>query len=118
MKSRSKPGNAVVIIGGGHIGQLSLLAIKAAGARPGYVTIDKLRLDKPGNWARTLPLNADEGDINKAHHGNHEVGADVLLSAHAGAIYSNNHSAARRQGTIVDHRFSQTAMNRPDVYTE
>jgi len=110
-----KPGNAVVIIGAGHIGQLSLLAIKAAGAGPVIVT-DKIksRLDKARELGADFALNADEGDITKRIMEITKVGADaVIICARGADILQQSLKAARRQGTIVIIGFLKPAMIDP-----
>jgi threonine dehydrogenase-like Zn-dependent dehydrogenase len=110
-----KPGNSVVIIGAGHIGQLTLLAVKAAGAKPIIVT-DKIkaRLDKATELGADFALNAGEGDVTRRIRDITQVGADaVIICARGADILAQSMQAARRQGTVVLIGFLKPAMIDP-----
>ena len=110
-----RPGDAVVIIGAGHIGQLTLLAVKAAGAGPVIVT-DKIksRLDKALELGADYTLNTDEGDLNRRIREITQVGADAVIVCARGAdVLQQSTLAARRQGTVVIVGFLKPAVIDP-----
>jgi (R,R)-butanediol dehydrogenase/meso-butanediol dehydrogenase/diacetyl reductase len=110
-----KAGDSVAILGMGHIGQLTLLAVKAAGAAPIIVTDRiKSRLDKALELGADYALNPDEGDVDQRIQNITEVGADVVIICARGAdILQQSTIAVRREGTIAIVGFLKPALIDP-----
>ncbi len=98
-----KAGDSVAILGGGHIGQLTLLAAKAAGAAPIIVTDRiKSRLDKALELGADYALNSDEGDVYDRIQDITEAGADAIFICVRGADVTQQATVAvRREGTVA-----------------
>jgi len=102
-ESGVKAGDSVAIIGGGHIGQLTLLAARAAGAAPIILT-DRIqsRLDKALELGANYALNVDEGDVYQQIIDITEAGADVVVICVRDAdVIQQSVVAVRREGTIA-----------------
>jgi len=98
-----KAADSVAVIGGGHIGQLTMLAAKAAGAAPVIVT-DRIRsrLDKALELGADYALNADEGDVYEQILDITEAGADgVFICVREADVLRQSTLAARREGTVA-----------------
>ena len=110
-----KAGDAVAILGMGHIGQLTLLAVKAAGAAPIIVTDRiKSRLSKALELGADYALNPDEGNVYQQITDITEVGADVVIICARGAdILQQSTAAVRREGTIAIVGFLKPAVIDP-----
>ena len=110
-----KAGDVVAILGAGHIGQLTLLAVKAAGAAPVIVTDRiKSRLDKALELGADYALNPDEGNVYQRIQDITEVGADVVIICARGAdILQQSTIAVRREGTIAIVGFLKPAIIDP-----
>jgi threonine dehydrogenase-like Zn-dependent dehydrogenase len=110
-----KAGDSVAILGMGHIGQLTLLAVKATSAAPIIITDRiKSRLDKALELGADYALNPDEGDVYRRIHNITEVGADVVIICARGAdILQQSTIAVRREGTIAIVGFLQPAVIDP-----
>ena len=112
-----KAGDSVAILGMGHIGQLTLLAVKAAGAVPIIIT-DKIksRLDKALELGADYALNPDEGDVYRRIQDITEVGADVVIICARGAdILQQSTLAVRHEGTIAIVGFLKPAIIDPII---
>ena len=112
-----KAGDSVAILGMGHIGQLTLLAVKAAGAAPIIIT-DKIksRLDKALELGADYALNPDEGDVYRRIQDITEVGADVVIICARGAdILQQSTLAVRHEGTIAIVGFLKPAIIDPII---
>lgn len=98
-----KAADSVAILGAGHIGQLAMLAAKAAGAAPVIVTDRiKSRLDKALELGADYALNADEGDVYEQILDITEAGADAVFVCVRGAdVLQQSTLAVRREGTIA-----------------
>jgi len=110
-ESGMQAGDSVAIIGGGHIGQLTLLAARAAGAAPTILT-DRIqsRLDKALELGANYALNVDEGDVYEQIVDITEAGADVVIICVRDAdVIRQCAVAARREGTIALLGFPQPA---------
>lgn len=97
-------GNTVVILGGGCIGLMTMLACKARGAKDIIVCdLEDVRLDKAKELGATYVINSSKEDplktINKITNGR---GADVVFET-AGSKYTIAQTAhiVRRGGVIV-----------------
>ena len=110
-----KAGDSVAILGAGHIGQLTLLAVKAAGAAPIIVTDRiKSRLDKALELGADYALNPDDGDVYRRIQEITEVGADVVIICARGAdILQQSTIAVRREGTVAIVGFLKPAVMDP-----
>ncbi len=98
-----KAADSVAIIGAGHIGQLTMLAAKAAGAAPIIVT-DRIqsRLDKAIELGADYALNADEGDVYEQILDITGAGADgVFVCVREADVLQQSTLAARREGTVA-----------------
>ena len=95
--------DSVAILGAGHIGQLTMLAAKAAGAAPIIVTDNiKSRLDKALELGADYALNVDEGDVYQQILDITEAGADAVIICVRGAdVLQQSTLAVRREGTIA-----------------
>ena len=98
-----KAADSVAILGAGHIGQLTMLAAKAAGAAPIIVTDNiKSRLDKALELGADYALNVDEGDVYEQILDITEAGADAVFICVRGAdVLQQSTLAVRREGTIA-----------------
>jgi threonine dehydrogenase-like Zn-dependent dehydrogenase len=98
-----KAADSVAIIGAGHIGQLTMLAAKAAGAAPVIVTDTiKSRLDKALELGADYALNVDEGDVYEQILDITQSGADAVFICVRGAdVLQQSTVAVRREGTIA-----------------
>jgi len=96
-------GDSVAILGGGHIGQLTMLAAKAAGAAPIILTdLIQSRLDKALELGANYALNVDEGDVYEQILDITEAGADVVIICVRDAdVFLQSTMAARREGTVA-----------------
>ncbi|MGP8080720.1 MAG: zinc-dependent alcohol dehydrogenase [Dehalococcoidales bacterium] len=106
-----KAGDSVAILGAGHIGQLTLLAAKAAGAAPIIIT-DRIqsRLDKALEMGADFALNIEDGDVYQRIVDITEVGADAVFICVRGAdVLRQSMTAARREGTIAIVGFPKPA---------
>lgn len=102
-ESGIKAADSVAIIGAGHIGQLTMLAAKAAGAAPIIIT-DRIqsRLDKALELGADYALNADEGDVYEQILDITEAGADgVFICVREADVLLQSTQAARREGTVA-----------------
>jgi len=98
-----KAADSVAIIGAGHIGQLTMLAAKAAGAAPIIVT-DRIqsRLDKALALGADYALNPDEGDVYEQILDITGAGADgVFICVREADVLQQSCMAARREGTVA-----------------
>ena len=98
-----KPADAVAILGAGHIGQLALLAAKAAGAAPVIIT-DRIqsRLDLALALGADYALNTDTGDVYQRIVEITGMGADAVFICVRGAdVLRQSMVAARPEGTIA-----------------
>lgn len=103
--------DSVVILGAGHIGQLALLAAKAAGAAPVIIT-DKIksRLDKALELGADYALNLNDCDVYQRIRDITEVGADAVLICVRGAdVIRQSATAVRREGTLAIVGFPKPA---------
>ena len=110
-----KAGDSVAILGGGHIGQLTLLAAKAAGAAPIIVTDRiKSRLDKALELGADYALNSDEGNVSERIQDITEAGADTVIICVRGAdVTPQAMDVVRREGTIVVVGYPKPAILEP-----
>jgi threonine dehydrogenase-like Zn-dependent dehydrogenase len=102
-ESGIRPADSVVIIGAGHIGQLTLLAAKAAGAAPIIIT-DKIpsRLDKALELGADFALNIDEVNAYEEIRKITEVGADaVFICVRNADVIRQAEMVVRKEGTIA-----------------
>ena len=115
-----KPGDSVAILGAGHIGQLTLLAARAAGAAPVIVTDRiKSRLDKALELGADYALNSDAGDVYQRIIEITGVGADVVIICVRGAdVLRQSMTAARREGTVAIVGFPKPAELDPIYWLE
>jgi len=115
-----KPGDSVAILGAGHIGQLTLLAARAAGAAPVIVTDRiKSRLDKALELGADYALNSDAGDVYQRIIEITGVGADVVIICVRGAdVLCQSMTAARREGTVAIVGFPKPAELDPIYWLE
>ncbi|MBL7175881.1 MAG: alcohol dehydrogenase catalytic domain-containing protein [Desulfobacteraceae bacterium] len=114
-ESGMKAGDSVAILGGGHIGQLTLLSAKAAGAAPIILT-DRIqsRLDKALELGADYALNVDEGDVYEQIVDITEAGADVIIICVRDAdVIQQSTLAVRREGTIALLGFPKPAQIDP-----
>jgi len=107
-----KAADSVAILGAGHIGQLSLLASKAAGAAPVIIT-DKIksRLDKALELGADVALNVDEEEnvIDRVMDIT-EAGADiVIVCVREADVLKQATLITRREGTIAIVGFPEAA---------
>jgi (R,R)-butanediol dehydrogenase/meso-butanediol dehydrogenase/diacetyl reductase len=98
-----KAGDSVAIIGAGHIGQLTLLAAKAAGAAPVIITDRiKSRLEKALELGADYVLDAENDDVYRHIVAITEVGADaVFICVRSADVLLQSMTAVRREGTIA-----------------
>jgi len=111
LESGMKAGDSVAILGGGHIGQLTLLTAKAAGAAPVIIT-DRIqsRLDKALELGADYALNVDEGDVYQQIADITEAGADVvIICVREADVLQQSVLAIRREGTIALLGFPKSA---------
>ena len=98
-----KAADSVAILGAGHIGQLAMLAAKAAGAAPVIIT-DRIqsRLDKALELGADYALNVDEGDVYEQILDITEAGADaVFICVREADVLQQSTLAVRREGTVA-----------------
>ena len=102
-ESGIKAGDSVAILGAGHIGQLTLLAAKAAGAAPVIITDrNKSRLDKALELGADYALNVDEGNVYEQILNITEAGADaIFICVRDADVLKQSTIAVRREGTIA-----------------
>ena len=102
-ESGLQAGDSVAILGGGHIGQLTMLAAKAAGAAPIILTDPiQSRLDKALELGANFALNVNEGDVYEQILDITEAGADVVIICVRDAdVLQQSTIAVRREGTIA-----------------
>jgi len=102
-ESGIKAGDSVAILGAGHIGQLTMLAAKAAGAAPVIITDRiKSRLDKALELGADYALNTDEGNVYEQILDITEAGADaVFICVREADVLQQSTIAVRREGTIA-----------------
>jgi len=106
-----KAADSVAIIGAGHIGQLTMLAARAAGAAPIIVT-DRIqsRLDKAIELGADYALNADEGNVYEQILDITGAGADgVFICVREADVLEQSTLAARREGTVAIVGFPKPA---------
>jgi len=98
-----KAADSVAILGAGHIGQLAMMAAKAAGAAPVIITDRiKSRLDKALELGVDYALNVDEGDVYEQILDITEAGADaVFICVREADVLLQSTLAVRREGTIA-----------------
>ncbi len=106
-----KAADSVAILGAGHIGQLAMMAAKAAGAAPVIITdTSKSRLDKALELGADYALNVNEGDVYEQILDITEAGADAIFICVRGAdVLKQSTLAVRREGTIAIIGFPQPA---------
>ena len=114
-ESGMKAGDSVAIVGGGHIGQLTLLAAKAAGAAPIILTDPiQSRLDKALELGANYALNVDEGDVYEQILDITEAGADVVIICVRDAdVIQQSTMAVRREGIVALLGFPKPAEINP-----
>ncbi len=95
--------DSVAVLGAGHIGQLAMLAAKAAGAAPIIVTDRiKSRLDKALELGADYALNVAEADVYEQILDITEAGADAIFICVRGAdVLQQSTLAVRREGTVA-----------------
>lgn len=110
-ESGLKAGDSVAILGGGHIGQLTMLAAKAAGAAPIILTdLIQSRLDKALELGADFALNVNEGDVYEQILDITEAGADlVVICVRDADVLQQSTIAVRREGTIAIVGFPRPA---------
>jgi len=98
-----KAADSVAILGAGHIGQLAMLAAKAAGAAPIIITDRiKSRLDKALELGADYALNVDEGNVYEQILDITEAGADaIFICVRDADVLRQSTLAVRREGTIA-----------------
>lgn len=111
LDSGLKAGDSVAIIGGGHIGLLTMLAAKAAGAAPTILTdIIPSRLEKGLQLGADYALNANEGDVSEQILDITEAGADlVVVCVREADVLEQAIMAVRREGTVAIVGFPKPA---------
>ena len=114
-ESGLKAGDSVAILGSGHIGQLTMLAAKAAGAAPIIITdLIQSRLDKALELGANFALNVDEGNVYEQILDITEAGADVVIICVRDAdVLLQSTMAVRREGTIAIVGFPKPAELNP-----
>jgi len=98
-----KAADSVAILGAGHIGQLAMMAAKAAGAAPVIIT-DRIqsRLEKALELGADYALNVAEGDVYKQILDITEAGADaIFICVRDADVLRQSTLAVRREGTIA-----------------
>lgn len=102
-ESGIKAGDSVAILGAGHIGQLTMLGAKAAGAAPIIITDRvKSRLDKALELGADYALNVDEGHVYEQILDITEAGADaIFICVRDADVLQQSTIAVRREGTIA-----------------
>ena len=102
-ESGIKAADSVAILGAGHIGQLAMLAARAAGAAPVIITdTNKERLDKALELGADYALNVNEGDVYEQILDITEAGADAVFICVRGAdVLRQATLAVRREGTVA-----------------
>jgi (R,R)-butanediol dehydrogenase/meso-butanediol dehydrogenase/diacetyl reductase len=96
-----KPGDHVLVTGGGPIGQLAVLAARAAGAAAVYLS--EPNPQRRAHAASVEPtMTLDPKDLQDAIRDDTQVGVDVAIEC-AGNAYALNDCVAntRRAGTVV-----------------
>ena len=114
-ESGMKAGDSVAILGGGHIGQLTLLAAKAAGAAPIILTDPiQSRLDKALELGANFALNTNEGNVYEQIQDITEAGADVvIICVREADVLLQSTMAVRREGTVAIVGFPKPAEINP-----
>jgi len=110
-ESAIKAADSVAVIGAGHIGQLTMLAAKAAGAAPVIIT-DRIqsRLDKALELGADYALNVDEGNVYEQILEITGAGADgVFVCVREADVLYQSTLAARREGTVAIVGFPKPA---------
>jgi threonine dehydrogenase-like Zn-dependent dehydrogenase len=110
-----KAGDSVAILGAGHIGQLTLLAAKAAGAAPVIIT-DRIqsRLDKALEMGADYALMANDDRVYSQMQDITEAGPDnVFICVREADVLRQAASAARREGTVAIIGFPKPAEINP-----
>ena len=102
-ESGIKAGDSVAILGAGHIGQLTMLGAKAAGAAPVIITDRiKSRLDKALELGADYALNVDEGNVYEQILDITDAGADaVFICVRDADVLQQSTIAVRREGTVA-----------------
>ena len=98
-----KAADSVAVIGAGHIGQLCMMAAKAAGAAPVIIT-DRIqsRLDKALELGADYALHADQGNVYEQILDITQAGADgVFVCVREADVLYESTLAARREGTVA-----------------
>ncbi len=106
-----RAGDSVAILGAGHIGQLTLLAAKAAGAAPVIIT-DRYqsRLDKALELGADYALLATDDTIYLKMQDLTEAGPDnVFICVREADVLRQAAFAARREGTVAIIGFPKPA---------
>jgi len=117
-ESGMKAGDSVAILGGGHIGQLTLLAAKAAGAAPIILTdLIKSRLDKALELGANFALNVSEGNVYEQIMDITEAGADVVVICVRDAdVLLQSTMLVRREGVVSLLGFPEPAEINPILW--